>query len=43
MNDFAIIPGYSYGAVAKSPVAMDELAKLKQAASLTDEDRRYPH
>lgn len=39
----ADIPGYSYGsaAVAKSPVALEELAKLEQAVGLTDEDRRY--
>ena len=36
------IPGYTYGteAVAKSPVTLEELAKLEQAVGLTDEDRR---
>lgn len=37
MNETTDIPGYDYGAAAKSPVAMDELAKLKAAASLTEE------
>jgi len=38
----ADIPGYTYGteAVSKSPVTLDELAKLEQAVGLTDEDRR---
>ncbi len=41
MNDSTDIPGYDYGAAAKSPVTIDELAKLKEAASLTEEDRHY--
>ncbi|HBV20911.1 MAG TPA: protoglobin domain-containing protein [Nitrosomonas sp.] len=37
------IPGYTYGSaeVAKSPLSMDDLAKLKQATLFGDEDVRY--
>ena len=36
------IPGYSFGsaAVAKSPMTLEELAKLEQGVGMTDEDRR---
>lgn len=37
------IPGYSYGAaeVAKSPVSIVDLEKLKTSAGFTEEDQRY--
>ncbi len=37
------IPGYTYGSaeVTKSPLSMDDFAKLKQAALFGDEDVRY--
>ena len=37
------IPGYTYGtpAVAKSPVSLDDFAKLKQASLFGDDDVRY--
>lgn len=38
----AAIPGYTYGTsdAARSPVTLDELALLRQAVGLTDEDER---
>src|SRR5690242_20047293 len=40
MNDINTISGYDYGqaSVSTSPVSMEELKKLEQAAGLTDED-----
>jgi hypothetical protein len=37
------IEGYNYGSsdVAKSPISLDELEKLKQTVTLTDNDVRY--
>lgn len=37
------IPGYSYGTsdAARSPITLDELTKLKQAAGLTAQDEQY--
>jgi hypothetical protein len=42
-TDTKTIAGYTYGtaAVASSPVTMEELARLKQAATFTDEDERW--
>jgi hypothetical protein len=43
MANTQMIAGYSYGttAVAPSPVTMEELAQLKQAATFTSEDERW--
>jgi len=37
------IPGYTYGtdAVARSPITLDELERLKQSVGWTEEDERY--
>ncbi len=37
------IPGYTYGSakLKKSPVSMDDFAKLKQASLFGDDDVRY--
>jgi len=37
------IPGYTYGSadLKKSPVSMDDFAKLKQASLFNDDDVRY--
>ncbi|HXF27325.1 MAG TPA: hypothetical protein VN610_08625, partial [Bryobacteraceae bacterium] len=32
------IPGYHYGSAARSPVTLDELQALEQAANFTEED-----
>lgn len=35
------IAGYDYGSAARSPVSLEELRELEQAAGLTEDDRRY--
>jgi Protoglobin len=41
--DPSAIPGYGYGTgrVSRSPVTLEELAQLKNAAGLTEEDHHY--
>jgi hypothetical protein len=43
MTTVESIPGYTYGsnAVARSPLSLDDLARLEQTSMLTEDDNRY--